>query len=518
MRTAAREPSGPAPMPETKHDPKAPFPLIFERSRPGRTAVSLPPCDVPERAPETMVPAEVLRDIPPMLPEVGELDLVRHYVGLSQRNLGVDTAFYPLGSCTMKYNPKVNEKAAALPGFAHIHPLQAEETVQGMLQVLRDLERILAGIVGMDAVSLQPAAGAHGEMAGLLVIKACQRERGEGHRKVVLIPDSAHGTNPATCALSGLTVVQVRSNARGTVDLDDLGAKLSPGVAALMITNPNTLGHFETDIAEIARRVHAAGGLVYMDGANLNAILGRARPGDFGVDVMHMNVHKTFSTPHGGGGPGAGPVAVKGFLEPYLPVPRIREVDGRLSWDWDRPKSIGKLKAFWGNVGVLLRAYAYIVGLGDEGLRRVSLHAVLNANYLQSRLRKAYALPYDRPCMHEFVLSAVKQRKYGVRALDIAKRLLDYGFHAPTIYFPLIVPEALMIEPTETESRETLDAFAQAMLAIACEARDTPDLLLHAPYTLPIRRLDEVRAAKAPVLNCCGVVPPAREAPPGSAS
>jgi glycine dehydrogenase subunit 2 len=505
-------------MSDMKTDPRSPYPLIFERSRPGRTAVSLPPCDVPERPAELMVPAGALRDAAPLLPEVGELDLVRHYTGLSQRNLGVDTAFYPLGSCTMKYNPKVNEKAASLPGFTQLHPLQPEETVQGMLQVLRDLERILAGIVGMEAVSLQPAAGAHGEMAGLLIIKACLRERGEGRRNIVLIPDSAHGTNPATCSLCGLKVVQVRSNGRGTVDLDDLAAKLTPDVAALMITNPNTLGHFETDIAEIARRVHAAGGLVYMDGANLNAILGRARPGDFGVDVMHMNVHKTFSTPHGGGGPGAGPVAVKAFLEPHLPVPRIVERGGRLAWDWDRPKSVGKLKSFWGNVGVLIRAYAYIVGLGDEGLRRVSLHAVLNANYLQARLRKAYALPYDRPCMHEFVLSAVKQRKHGVRALDIAKRLLDYGFHAPTIYFPLIVPEALMIEPTETESRETLDAFADAMLAIAREARDTPDLLLHAPHTLPIRRLDEVRAAKAPVLNCCSVMPPALDASAGSGS
>lgn len=446
-----------------------------------------------------------------MLAEVGELDLVRHYVRLSQRNLGVDTAFYPLGSCTMKYNPRVHEKAAALPGFAGVHPWQPESSIQGFLALFRDLERRLAAITGMDAVSLQPAAGAHGEMAGLLVIRACLRERGEGRRRVVLIPDSAHGTNPATCTLCGLKAVQVRSTPHGAIDVEDLRAKLSPDVAAVMVTNPNTLGLFEADIAGVAGRVHEAGGLVYMDGANLNAILGRARPGDFGVDVMHLNVHKTFSTPHGGGGPGAGPIAVKAALEPFLPVPRIVERNGRLAWDWVRPASVGKVKSFWGNAGVLLRAYAYIAGLGDEGLRRVSLHAVLNANYLRARLKGAYALPYDRPCLHEFVLSAVRQKKHGVRALDIAKRLLDYGFHAPTIYFPLIVPEALMIEPTETESRETLDRFAEAMLAIAREAEETPDLLLQAPHTTPVRRLDEVRAAKTPVLTCCGGIPPAVE-------
>jgi glycine dehydrogenase subunit 2 len=477
------------------------FPLIFERSRPGRTAVSLPDADGDGQPPESFLPADALRDAPPMLPEVGELDLVRHYVSLSQRNLCVDTAFYPLGSCTMKYNPKVNEKVAALPGFARVHPWQPAETVQGLLVLLRDLERILARITGMDAVSLQPAAGAHGEMAGLLVIKACLRERGQAARSVVLIPDSAHGTNPATCSLCGLRVVQVRSTERGGVDLDDLRSKLSADVAAIMITNPNTLGLFEAEIAEIARLVHDAGGLVYMDGANLNAILGRARPGDFGVDVMHMNVHKTFSTPHGGGGPGAGPIAVKAFLEPYLPVPRIVERDGRLAWDGDRPRSVGKLKAFWGNVGVLIRAYAYVAGLGDEGLRRVSLHAVLNANYLQARLKKAYTLPHDRPCMHEFVLSAAKQRKHGVRALDIAKRLLDHGFHAPTIYFPLIVPEALMIEPTETEAKETLDAFCDAMLAIAREAAEEPELLHEAPHHRPVKRLDEARAVKQLVVK-----------------
>ncbi len=493
------------------NDPKAGFPLIFERGRAGRTAVSLP-ADGPGPDPDAFLPAEALRAAPPMLPEIGELDLVRHYVRLSQRNLGVDTAFYPLGSCTMKYNPKVNEKAAGLPGFARLHPWQPEETVQGMLTLFRDLERRLAAITGMDAVSLQPAAGAHGELAGLLLIRACLRERGEGRRNVVLIPDSAHGTNPASCTLCGFRVVQVRSSDRGVVDLADLRAKLSPDVAAIMVTNPNTLGLFESDIAEIAGRVHEAGGLVYMDGANLNAILGRARPGDFGADVMHLNVHKTFSTPHGGGGPGAGPIAVKALLEPYLPVPRIVERGDRLAWDWDRPRSIGKLKAFWGNAAVLLRAYAYIAGLGDAGLRRVSLHAVLNANYLQARLRKVFALPHDRPCMHEFVLSATKQKKQGVRALDIAKRLLDYGFYAPTIYFPLIVPEALMIEPTETESRETLDAFVEAMRAIAREARETPDLVRHAPHTTPVRRLDEVRAAKTPVLTCCGGLPPAAEA------
>ncbi len=479
-------------------------PLIFEKSRPGRRGASLPVSDVPPSPAADRIPGNLRRETPAELPEVSELDLVRHFVRLSQKNFSIDTTFYPLGSCTMKLNPKVHEKVAAMPGFARVHPYQPEETVQGMLEVLWRLERALAEIGGMDEVTLQPAAGAHGELTGLFLIRSHFAATGETGRTKVLIPDSAHGTNPASCTLGGLKAVKIASGKDGLVDLDALKAALKPDVAAIMITNPNTLGLFEERIAEIADLLHRNGSLVYMDGANLNAILGRARPGDFGVDVFHFNLHKTFTTPHGGGGPGAGPVGVKKILAPYLPVPSVLKDGDRYRLDFDRPQTIGRMRAFFGNVGILVRAYTYILSLGPVGLRRVSENAVLNANYLRSRLRDAFPIPHDRLCMHEFVLSGLKAKgKDGHRphTIDLAKRLLDYGFHSPTIYFPLIVHEAIMIEPTETESRETLDAFADAMLAIAREAVETPEKLLEAPHTLPIRRPDEVRAARQPVLR-----------------
>lgn len=460
-----------------------------------------PACDVPQAPLEKLLPAGLLAKQGPPLPEVGELDLVRHYVRLSQKNMSVDSNFYPLGSCTMKYNPKVNEKVASLPGFAKIHPLQDASTVQGMLRLLGALERELSEITGMDAVSLQPAAGAQGELTGLMMIRAFLADRGQRQRRVVLIPDSAHGTNPASCTLCDLEAREVKSDSRGLVDMGDLDRKLTGDVAALMLTNPNTLGLFEENIAEIARRVHERGALLYMDGANLNAILGVTRPGDFGVDVLHINVHKTFSTPHGGGGPGAGPVAMKAPLAPYRPVPVVREENGRFFLDEGLPKSIGKVKSFWGHAGIFVRAYAYLRAYGAENLRKVAEMAVLNANYLLARLRSHYHVPYDRPCMHEFVLTNMKQKKHGIRTLDIAKRLLDYGFHPPTIYFPLVVSEAIMIEPTESESLETLDRFAEAMIRIAEECQKDPELVRQAPHHRPVRRLDEVRAAREPILR-----------------
>ncbi len=426
---------------------------------------------------------------------------MRHFTELSHRTFSIDANFYPLGSCTMKYNPKVNEKASALPGFARLHPLQPDGTVQGMLELLWGLERMLAEIAGMDAVTLQPAAGAQGELTGILLVRAHHAENGQADRNEVLVPDSSHGTNPATCTLAGYRTVSVRTDKAGGVDLDALKGKLSSRTAAMMITNPSTLGLFEERIREIADLVHAAGGLMYMDGANMNAIQGKTRPGDFGIDVMHFNLHKTFSTPHGGGGPGAGPVACGKVLEPYLPVPKIVREEDRYRLDFDAPKSIGKVKSFWGNTGMLVRAYAYLRALGPEGVRRNAEHAVLNANYLLSLLRKTFRPAYDRPCMHEFVLDGTPFRRHEVRTLDVAKRLLDFGFHPPTIYFPLVVPEALMIEPTETESRETLEAFARAMLRIAKEAKTEPETLRKAPHTTPVRRLDEVKAAKEPVVR-----------------
>jgi glycine dehydrogenase subunit 2 len=472
--------------------------LLFELSRPGRRAHRLPACDVPAGPASDLLPPDALADGPPPLPEVGEIDLVRHFVNLSTRNMSVDTNFYPLGSCTMKYNPKRHERLAALPGLADLHPLQDDASCQGMLALLWELQTILAEIAGLDAVSLQPAAGAQGELSALLVAAAYFKDRGE-ERTRVLIPDSAHGTNPASAALAGFDAVEVKSDARGRVSLDDLRAKLDGRTAVFMITNPNTLGLFDEQIGTITGLVHAAGGLVYLDGANMNAILGVTRPGDFGADMMHYNVHKTFTGPHGAGGPGAGPIAVRAALAPFLPAPVVVKDGDEYRLDYDRPKSVGRVRSFFGNVGILVRGYCYIRTLGPAGLREVSENAVLNANYLLSRVRGAYEVPHGERCMHEFVASARGlRREKRVSAMDVAKRLLDYGFHAPTVYFPLVVPEALMIEPTETESRETLDAFADALLAIKGE---DPELLRQAPHTLGLSRPDEVRAAKEPVLR-----------------
>lgn len=475
-------------------------------SKPGRKAYSLPVCDVPERAAADLVPGEYLREEDARLPEVSEVDVVRHFVGLSRKNHGVDSGFYPLGSCTMKYNPKINEDMARLAGFARVHPYQQADTVQGCLELLYRLDGMLSEITGMERISLQPAAGAHGEMTGLMIIKAYHEFRGDGKRKKIIVPDTAHGTNPASAAVVGFEVVQVKSDHRGNVDLDALKAVMSDEIAGLMLTNPSTLGLFEENICEIARIVHEAGGLLYYDGANANAILGICRPGDMGFDVVHLNLHKTFSTPHGGGGPGSGPVGVKKELVPFLPRPVVEFDGSRYYTDNERPLSIGRIKSFYGNFGVAVRAYAYILSMGAEGLRRVSETAVLNANYIMDRLKEHFLLPYDRICMHEFVLSAQKQKEKGVAALDIAKRLLDFGYHPPTIYFPLIVREAMMIEPTETESLETLDEFIEAMLLIAKEAEEDPEKVKGAPYTTPISRLDEAKAARSPVLTCSGLV------------
>jgi glycine dehydrogenase subunit 2 len=478
--------------------------LVFEISSPGRRAVFLPELDVPEAE----LPQELLREDLP-LPEVSEVDLMRHYVHLSQLNHAVDTGFYPLGSCTMKYNPKVNEEAARLPGFTRTHPYQDHCTAQGNLKLMYELQEFLKEIGGFAAVSLQPAAGAHGEFTGILMMRAYHEERGDLRRTKVLIPDSAHGTNPASSAMSGYQVVEIKSDQRGNVDLEALRAHCDDTVVGLMLTNPNTLGLFEEHMLEVAELVHGCGGLMYGDGANMNALLGIARPGDLGFDVLHYNLHKTFSTPHGGGGPGSGPVGASERLAKYLPGPIVvktsevsetSEVYARYHLEMPQV-SIGRVKAFYGNFGVFIKAYTYIRMLGAGGLRQVSEDAVLAANYLLAKLRKVYPLPYDRTCMHEFVLSGLLPQAPDVHTLDIAKRLMDYGFHPPTIYFPLIVPEALMIEPTETESKETLDAFAEAMLKIAEEAQENPDLLHGAPHTAPVTRLDEVRAARHPVLR-----------------
>ena len=430
---------------------------------------------------------------------MGELDVVRHYTNLSKLNMSIDANFYPLGSCTMKYNPKRNERLAGLPGLAAQHPYQDESTLQGLLGILFDLQGMLAEIAGLPAISLQPAAGAQGELTALLVAASYFRDKGE-HRTKVLIPDSAHGTNPASANLAGFQAVTIKSNARGLVDLDDFRSKLDDETAVFMMTNPNTVGLFDPQVGEIARLLHERGALLYLDGANMNAILGVVRPGDMGVDLMHYNPHKTFSGPHGGGGPGAGPIAVRDFLAPYLPAPIVAQNDdGSYRLDADRPKSIGRVRAFFGNTGVLFRAYCYIRSQGPEGLKAVAQHAVLNANYLMSLVKGTYPVPLGDRCMHEFVASARgMMRERGVRAMDVAKRLLDYGFHAPTVYFPLIVAEAMMIEPTETESRETLEAFAAALLAIAAE---DPQILHDAPSTTPVSRPDEVAAARNPILR-----------------
>jgi glycine dehydrogenase subunit 2 len=472
--------------------------LLFEMSHPGRRTHRLPECDVPEPGPDALLPPDALADEPPPLPEVGEIDLVRHFVNLSQRNMSIDTNFYPLGSCTMKYNPKRHERLAALPGMANLHPLQSDESLQGMLEMLWDLQNILAEIAGLDAVSLQPSAGAQGELTALLVAAAYFRDRGE-QRTRVLIPDSAHGTNPASAALAGFDTVSIKSNSRGLVDLEHLRANLDERTAVFMITNPNTLGLFDDQIATITKLLHEQGALVYLDGANMNAILGITRPGDFGVDMMHYNVHKTFTGPHGAGGPGSGPIAVRAPLAPFLPVPVVSKDGDRFILDYDRPRSIGRVRSFFGNVGILLRGYCYIRTLGAKGLRSVSENAVLNANYLLSLIRGAYEVPYGDRCMHEFVASGWNlKRERKITAMDVAKRLLDFGYHAPTVYFPLVVREALMIEPTETESKETLDGFAEALLRIRGEEAE---FLQHAPHTLGISRPDETKAAREPLLR-----------------
>ncbi|QQK75901.1 aminomethyl-transferring glycine dehydrogenase subunit GcvPB [Salicibibacter cibarius] len=475
--------------------------LIFELSRKGRSGASLPENDVPEVDVEDLLPDDYVRTKAPELPEVSELQLIRHYTALSKRNFGVDSGFYPLGSCTMKYNPKINEVIARMPGLAHLHPYQPESHVQGALQLMHELQESLAAITGMKEVTLQSAAGAHGEWSGLMIIRAFHESNGDFNRTKVIVPDSAHGTNPASASVAGFDPVTVKTDERGLVDMDHLREVTGEDTAALMLTNPNTLGLFEEDIVEMAEIVHGAGGKLYYDGANSNAILGKATAGDMGFDVIHLNLHKTFTGPHGGGGPGSGPLGVKAELVPYLPRPLLVKEDGQYKWDYDRPKSIGRIKPFYGNYGINVRAYAYIRSMGPEGLRQVSEDAVLNANYLRKRLEPYYDIPYPQYCKHEFVLSAKRQKKLGVRALDIAKRLLDYGMHPPTIYFPLNVEECMMIEPTETEAKETLDEFADAMIAIAKEAEEDPDLVLEAPHETVISRLDETKAARKPVLT-----------------
>ena len=469
--------------------------LLFEKSGKGRCAISLPSCDVPEAPP---LPQDLVADDAPPLPELGEPDLVRHYTALSHRVFSVDENFYPLGSCTMKYNPRLNEWAAALPGFTALHPMQNEADVQGILALLYNLRVFLQEISGLPEVTLQPAAGAHGEMTGLMLIDAYHRRRGESRAKV-LAPDTSHGTNPASCTVCGKEHVKIKSRPDGRVDLDDLRAHVDENTAALMITNPNTCGVFDSQIEQIADIVHEKGGLLYLDGANMNAILGIAHPGKFGVDVMHFNTHKTFSTPHGGGGPGAGPVAVGEKLRPFLPTPQvIRREDGSFGWDHDRPDSIGRVRSFFGQIGILIRAYAYFRALGPDGLRKVSETAVLAANYLAARLKDNYVLPFPPPYAHEFILVPDFQ-EYGVSEVDVAKRLIDYGIHPPTMSWP--VAHCLMIEPTETESLDTLDRFVEVMDKIAAEARENPDILKNAPSTSPIGRLDEVAANRKPVLR-----------------
>ncbi|NLK68074.1 MAG: aminomethyl-transferring glycine dehydrogenase subunit GcvPB [Clostridiaceae bacterium] len=475
--------------------------LIFEMSVPGRSADLLPKCDVPETDIECLVSEEFLRQDEIDLPEVGELDVIRHFTHLSQKNYGVDSGFYPLGSCTMKYNPKINEEVSKYHGFTKVHPYQPEETVQGCLEILYKSDVLLSEITGMERFSLQPAAGAHGELAGLMIIKAFHKNNGDDKRTKIIVPDSAHGTNPASAATVGFDVVEVKSDEKGGVDIDALKELMNDEIAGLMLTNPNTLGLFDENIDKIADIVHEAGGLLYYDGANANAIMGISKPGDMGFDVVHLNLHKTFSTPHGGGGPGSGPVGVKKHLVPFLPKPVIEQKGDEYYFDYDRPLSIGKIKSFYGNFSVIVKAYAYICSLGAEGLRKVSENAVLNANYIKEKLREYYHLPYDRTCMHEVVFSGQYQKKHGVSTLDIAKRLLDYGYHPPTVYFPLIVSEAFMIEPTETESKETIDEFIATMIKIAKEAQDDPDTLKQAPYDTPVLRLDEARAARRPVLK-----------------
>ncbi|WP_145462453.1 aminomethyl-transferring glycine dehydrogenase subunit GcvPB [Staphylococcus hominis] len=476
-------------------------PLIFERSREGRYAYSLPQSDIKTDSVERILDDKFIRKNKAEFPEVAELDLVRHYMELSNKNFGVDSGFYPLGSCTMKYNPKINEKVARISGFAESHPLQEEEQIQGSLEIIYSLQEELKEITGMDEVTLQPAAGAHGEWTALMIFKAYHIKNGEGHRNEVIVPDSAHGTNPASASFAGFKSVTVKSNERGEVDIEDLKRVVNENTAAIMLTNPNTLGIFEKNIMEIREIVHEAGGLLYYDGANLNAIMDKVRPGDMGFDAVHLNLHKTFTGPHGGGGPGSGPVGVKKELASYLPKPMVIKDGDTFKYDNDIENSIGRVKPFYGNFGIYLRAYTYIRTMGAKGLKEVSEAAVLNANYIKARLKDRYEIPYEQYCKHEFVLSGSKQKEYGVRTLDMAKRLLDFGVHPPTIYFPLNVEEGMMIEPTETESKETLDYFIDAMLQIADEVESNPDNVLEAPHTTIIDRLDETTAARKPILK-----------------
>ncbi len=478
--------------------------LIFEKGAPGRRGATLPALDVPEQPLDELIPAALQRKTPAPLPEVSEIEVVRHYTHLSQRNFSVDTGFYPLGSCTMKYNPKINEDMQALPGLARIHPLQEESTTQGAIQLLYELEQYLCEIAGMRRFTLQPAAGAHGEITGLMVIKAYHESRGEGYRNVIIIPDNAHGTNPASATLADYQIVEVRSDARGNMDVEALKEVLNDHVAGIMMTNPNTLGVFDENIETIARLVHEAGGQLYYDGANANAILGITRPGDMGFDVVHLNLHKTCSVPHGGGGPGAGPIGVKEHLVPFLPGPLPAKNEDGYFWEEVGEQSIGRVRANYGNFLALVRAYTYIRFHGPDGMRHISNSAILNANYLMHALKDAYELPYDRTCMHECVFSANWQKEHGIHATDVAKRLIDFNIHPPTIYFPLIVPEALMIEPTETETKETLDNFIAVMHQIAEEAKTNPDILLEAPHFTPVGRLDQALAARKPDLCWVG--------------
>ncbi|BDI32390.1 putative glycine dehydrogenase (decarboxylating) subunit 2 [Capsulimonas corticalis] len=480
--------------------------LLFEISQPGRLGVELPECDVPVMSLESLIPsAQIRKDLP--LPELSEPEVIRHFTHLSQKNYSVDSGFYPLGSCTMKYNPKVNEEAARHPGFARLHPYLPDAQTQGALEVLYDMQNIITEIAGMDATSLQPAAGAHGELLGLMLIKAYHEDHGQGQRDTIIVPEAAHGTNPASAARCGYKTLTVKSDARGRVDLAHLKSELSDKIAGLMLTNPNTLGLFEDDIAEICDLIHGCGGLVYCDGANMNALVGRARPGDMGFDVMHFNLHKTFSSPHGGGGPGSGPVAVKAILEPYLPTPQVVKTENGFVLEHNIPKTVGKIHGFYGSFLCILRSYLFILYYGKERLKDVADNAVLNANYIRTELKDHFDVAFDEICMHEVIFSAKRQqREHGVRALDVAKRLMDFGYHPPTIYFPLIVPEALMIEPTETESRQTLDSFIDAMKQIAEDIVSDPEIVKSAPHFTPVRKLDEALAARQPCV--CWSPPP----------
>ncbi|MBO0576240.1 glycine dehydrogenase subunit 2 [Clostridium botulinum] len=475
--------------------------VIFELSSEGRKGYRLPNLDVPEVELSELLPKSLLREDEIELPEVSEVDVVRHYTALSNKNYTVDNGFYPLGSCTMKYNPKINEDMAALSGFSKIHPLQDENISQGALELMYDLKCKLCEITGLDDFTLQPAAGAHGEYTGLLIIKAYHEKRGDTKRTKIIVPDSAHGTNPASASVAGFDIVEIKSGEDGRVSIEELKKVLNDEIAGLMLTNPSTLGLFEKDIKLISELVHEAGGLLYYDGANLNAIMGIARPGDMGFDVCHLNMHKTFSTPHGGGGPGSGPVGVKKHLAKFLPVPTVEKENDKFILDYNREDSLGKIRSLYGNFGVMVKAYTYILTMGKEGLKAASHNAVLNANYIKESLRDYYNIGVDDICKHEVILSTLKENPHHIATLDIAKRLIDYGVHPPTVYFPLIIEEALMIEPTESESKDTVDEFIDAMKKIAVEAKENPEFLHEAPVKAPVRRLDQVKAARKPILK-----------------